>query len=148
MTYTLRPAWRRQWGSILLAAVLLLLPALPLWESLQSKSGTNGISTPVIIILSVPFIVVCLIVLYRHFSSTYIIDGVNIESHDGIIARKVNAIRVVDVRNINVKQSILHRLLGIGDIEFSSAAGAEAEVVFRDIANPMQVKERIQAKLA
>jgi uncharacterized membrane protein YdbT with pleckstrin-like domain len=85
--------------------------------------------------------------LYRHFASAYTIDGGNIESREGIIARKVNSIRVVDVRNINVKQSILNRLLGIGAIEFSSAAATEAEVVFNDIANPMRVKEKVQAML-
>jgi len=56
----------------------------------------------------------------------------------------VNSIRVEDVRSINVKQSLLERLLFIGDIEFSSAASPEAEVVFKKISNPMRIKRKIQ----
>lgn len=145
MNYTLRPAWRSQWGLILIAAILFLISFLPLWGAIQSTNGTNGgVPTSLLSVLVVPFIGVCLIILYRHFASTFTIEGGNIESRRGIIARKVNSIRIVDVRNINVKQSILDRILGIGDVEFSSAAGTEAEVVFNDIANPMRVKEQIQ----
>jgi uncharacterized membrane protein YdbT with pleckstrin-like domain len=147
MNYTLRPAWRSQWGLILVAAILFVLAFFPIWGSLQSTNGTNGISNPILSVLVVPLIVVCLILLYRHFASAYTIEDGTIESRRGIIARKVNSIRVVDVRNINVKQSILDRILGIGDIEFSSAAGAEAEVIFNDIGSPMRVKEKIQSMM-
>lgn len=64
--------------------------------------------------------------------------------HRGIIAREVRAIRVEDLRNINVKRSIFHRIIGIGDIEFSSSGSSGIEVVFKGVRHPMTVMTRIQ----
>jgi uncharacterized membrane protein YdbT with pleckstrin-like domain len=129
-----------------IAIVLFTLASLPLLESLSSPNSTNSLSS-VSLVFALPFIVVGVIMLYRHYSSRFILDGGIIESRHGFIARRVSSIGVEDVRNINVKQSIPQRLLGIGDVEFSSAASADAEVVFNQIANPMRVKEKVQAML-
>ena len=137
MRYTLRPAWRSQWFLMSLAIVLFLLSFLPIIGSLGT--GAEGLFT-----LGVPFLIVCSIMLYRHFSWRFTVDDFSIESRQGLIARKVSSIQIEDVRSINVKQSFLDRLLFIGDVEFSSAASSEAEVVFKKISNPMRVKRKIQ----
>jgi len=144
---TLRPAWRSQLGLLTIAIILFVLTCLPLLGSLLSTNGVNSSWTIGSMILALPFIVVCLIMIYRHYSSRFSIDGGNIESRHGLIARKVSSIRVEDVRSINVKQSIPQRLLGIGDVEFSSAASAEAEVIFNKVASPIWVKEKVQSML-
>ena len=43
--------------------------------------------------------------------------------------------------------SILERLIGIGDVEFSSAGTATVEVVFKGIHDPMGVMQKIQKSL-
>jgi uncharacterized membrane protein YdbT with pleckstrin-like domain len=144
MRYTLRPAWRSQWFLMLLAIVLFLIPFLPVVESLLTGSDWHLEFHPDLGILGVPFLIVCSIMLYRHLSSRFTVDDFSIESRHGIIAREVNSIRVEDVRSITVKQSLFERLLFIGDIEFSSAAGPEAEVVFKKISTPMRLKRKIQ----
>jgi uncharacterized membrane protein YdbT with pleckstrin-like domain len=146
MSYTLRPAWRSQLGLMTIAIALFFFTFLPLVQALISTSSTNFLSG-LSLIFALPLIVVCALMLYRHYSSRFIIDGDIIESHHGIIARRVSSIRVEDLRNINVKQSIFQRLLGIGDVEFSSAASADAEVIFNQVANPMRVKEKVQEML-
>ena len=45
---------------------------------------------------------------------------------------------------MNVRQSIMQRILGIGDIEFSSAAGGGVEVVFFGIPDPLSVRNLAQ----
>jgi uncharacterized membrane protein YdbT with pleckstrin-like domain len=144
MSYIIRPAWRSQWFLLILAIALLLIPLLPIVESLRAGRDWRSIFDPSLATLGVPFLIVCLIMIYRHLSSRFTVDDLSIESRQGIIAREVSSIRVEDVRSINVKQSLLERLLFIGDIEFSSAAGPEAEVVFKKISNPMRVKRKIQ----
>jgi membrane protein YdbS with pleckstrin-like domain len=144
MRYTLRPAWRSQWFLMILAIILFLIPFLPVIASLRAGTEWRFTLDPSLAILGVPFLIICLIMIYRHFSWRFIVDGSNIESHHGIIAREVNSIQIADVRSINVKQSLLERLLFIGDIEFSSAASSEAEVIFKKISNPMRVKRKIQ----
>jgi membrane protein YdbS with pleckstrin-like domain len=82
--------------------------------------------------------------IYRHYSWRFTIADGSIESRHGIIAREVSSMRISDVRNINVKQTLFERLFFIGDVEFSSAASDTAEVVFKDVSRPMRVKRRVQ----
>lgn len=144
MKYTFRPAWRSQWFLMLLAIGLLLIPLLPIIESWRAGEDWRLALDPGFAILGVPFAIVLLIMIYRHCSWRFTVDGFSIESRHGIIAREVSSIRVEDVRSINVKQSLFERLLFIGDVEFSSAASPEAEVIFKKISTPMRVKRKIQ----
>ncbi|MGH7597511.1 MAG: PH domain-containing protein [bacterium] len=150
MRYTLRTAWRKQWFLMLIAIALLLIPALPLLEAFQTdveKKSVLEIFNPTLLLLALPFGVLLLIMAYRHYSSRFIIEDGNIESHHGIIAREVSSIRVADVRNINVKQSLWDRILFVGDIEFSSAASDNAEVMFKGVSRPMRIKRKVQDML-
>ena len=73
-----------------------------------------------------------------------------IEEH-GLLSKTSSEIRIQDIRNIVVKQSILDRLLAMGNIHFSSAAGSGVEVKFQKVARPNQLKvlvRDIQAKLS
>jgi uncharacterized membrane protein YdbT with pleckstrin-like domain len=61
----------------------------------------------------------------------------------GLIAKNTNEIQLRHIRALNVKQGVIERILGIGTIEFSSAAGEGAEVMFKGIRDPHGVKGRI-----
>lgn len=88
------------------------------------------------------------IILYRHFSVQYNIQGVGgdaeIEAREGIIARNTQSIRAADLRNINIKQSVIQRLVGIGTVEFSTAGGSGIEVRFAGIPKPQELKAKVQ----
>jgi uncharacterized membrane protein YdbT with pleckstrin-like domain len=147
MRYVLRPAWRKQWFLLLLAIALLLIPLLPLIEALVSGAASESILDPTFLPLGLPFILIFLIMLYRHYSWRFTIEDGNLESRRGLIAREVNSIRIADVRNINVKQTLFERLLFVGDVEFSSAASDNAEVMFKGVSRPMRVKRKVQELL-
>lgn len=144
MRKTFRPAWRKQWLLMLVAMALLVVPLLPLAESLQSGAELKAVFDPDLMLFGLPFVVVLLVLIYRHYSWRFTIADGNVESRHGIIARQVSSIRISDVRNINVKQTLFERLFFIGDVEFSSAASDTAEVVFKDVSRPMRVKRRVQ----
>ncbi|MEK7796111.1 MAG: PH domain-containing protein, partial [Pseudomonadota bacterium] len=55
----------------------------------------------------------------------------------------VQSIRVQDLRNVNVRQTIWQRLFGVGDVEFSSAGGTGIEVTFYGVTDPLDVKDRV-----
>jgi uncharacterized membrane protein YdbT with pleckstrin-like domain len=86
-----------------------------------------------------------LTMLYRRYSRRFVITDHVIESHYGIISRNVRSVRVRDLRNINVRQSLMERILGIGNIDFSSSAGSDIEVSFQGIRGPMELKHQVQA---
>jgi uncharacterized membrane protein YdbT with pleckstrin-like domain len=114
----------------------------------EARSTSNGgDSSFLLAAFGLPIVALCLIIAYRHLSWRFTIENGIIESRHGIIAREVRSVRVEDVRSTNVKQNVLQRLLNLGDIEFSSAASTDAEVVFAGVSSPLKVKDKIQGML-
>jgi len=63
----------------------------------------------------------------------------------GIVAKSSNEIRVQDIRSINVSKSGLSGILGIGNVEFSSAATDDADVVFVKVPGADKVRDAVRA---
>lgn len=142
MHYDSRPAWRYQWSAVIGIAAMLAVVA---WATVYGAAHVGVRPTHLVAAvagaLSLYFL---LLMAYRRFAWRYLIDDHNIESYQGVLARHVHSIRIEDLRNVNVSQSVVQRLLGVGDVEFSSAAGGDVEVVFFGVADPMGVKQLIQ----
>lgn len=139
--YRARPALRNQWFAILVAMLLFVLFVYLGLKGAASGGGTNV--QIVLALIGVPMLVLVAVIVYRHHAWTFTIHGDTIESCRGIIGRDVQSIRVQDLRNVNVRQTIWQRLLGVGDVEFSSAGGAGVEVTFYGVTDPLGVKDRV-----
>ena len=74
----------------------------------------------------------------------YTITNKRVMSKTGIISRQVHEVGIRDIRAINVKQSILGRLFGLGTVEVGSAGTAGIEVKFAGIASPVSVRDMIR----
>ena len=142
MNYIARPAWLNQWWQI---GILFLMPVVFVLAYLKGHQYFSSENLRVVYVAIVAvFVYLIAVVIYRRYSWAYTIDGGTIESREGLIARKVKSIRVQDLRNINVNQSLWQRLMGVGDVEFSSAGGSGIEVVFCGVDKPLQVKQLVQ----
>ena len=62
----------------------------------------------------------------------------------GIISRNEDEIRISDVRNIVLRQSICGRILDYGNVGFSTAGQSNVEVTMFTIDNPRRVREIVQ----
>jgi uncharacterized membrane protein YdbT with pleckstrin-like domain len=142
MNYIARPAWLNQWWQIGVVVSLPFVFVLAYLKGHQYFSSEN--LRVVLVVIVAVFVYLLAVVTYRRYSWAYMINGDTIESREGLIARKVSSIRVRDLRNINVKQSLWQRLMGVGDVEFSSAGGSGIEVSFRGVSDPLQVKSLAQ----
>ncbi len=111
--------------------------------------GTMALEEPmnILLLLLFPalFLILGVAILYRHYCWRFTIGDDTVESHYGIVARNVKSIRIKDLRNINLRQSLFQRIFGIGDLEFSSAGGADIEVTFFGIQHPMDIKNKVQS---
>jgi len=147
MNYIARPAWLNQWWQIAVAVLLPFVFVLAYLKGYQYFSSEN--LRVVLVVIVAVFVYLVAGVIYRRYSWAYMINGETIESREGLIARKVCSIRVRDLRNINVRQTLWQRLMDVGDVEFSSAGGSGIEVSFRGVSDPLQVKslaQRMQGK--
>ena len=142
MSYMAHPAWLNQWWQI---GALFLIPVVFVLACLKGEQyfSTANLRVICVVIVAV-FVYLVAVVIYRRYSWAYAIDSETIESREGLIARKVKSIRVQDLRNINVNQSLWQRMMGVGDVEFSSAGGSGIEVVFRGVDDPLKVKALAQ----
>ncbi len=142
MNYLARPAWLNQWWQMAMAVLLPFVFVLAYLKGDQYFSAPN--LRVVLVVVVAVFIYLLAVVIYRRYSWAYTINGETIESREGLIARKVKSIRIQDLRNINVNQSLLQRIMGVGDVEFSSAGGSGIEVTFRGVDDPLKVKSLAQ----
>lgn len=84
--------------------------------------------------------------IYRIYNVRYVINERGIESEVGILAlhRRLTRVWFEDVRSVQTEQSLLNRLLGVGDLEISTAATGTIEIILRGIAAPDEVQEMVQ----
>ena len=68
-------------------------------------------------------------------------------TREGLISRKVLEIELTHIRDIRLTQTFLQRIFGNGSVELSSAGREGAEVVFRGIPKPEEVKELIRRQI-
>jgi membrane protein YdbS with pleckstrin-like domain len=142
MNYIGRPAWRNHWLGITVVVLLILVSVLVLILPEETAEFDYDIIAGILLAGAA---IIALSILYRRYSWKFTITTELIESRHGIIARDVESIRVKDLRNVNLRQSFLKRIFGVGDLEFSSAGGAGIEVMFHGITKAMKIKQQVQA---
>lgn len=63
----------------------------------------------------------------------------------GVIHRRTSEVQHDDIRNIQVQQNLVERLVGAGTIAISSAGQDDMEIVAEGMAKPQQIIETIRA---
>jgi len=63
----------------------------------------------------------------------------------GIISKQSTELRIQDIRSINLTTSGLSGLIGIGRLEFSSAASDDAEVIFWNTPHAEKIRDLVRS---
>jgi membrane protein YdbS with pleckstrin-like domain len=132
-----RPSHWNFFFSWLLAFLFVGAGAFCLW--IYFNGGTNPV-------LLIPGAIGILILLYIYISRArqrYIVTNRKVEIQTGLVVKSSNEIRVKDIRSINVTKNGFAGFIGIGSIEFSSAATDRAEVIFVNIAHADRVRDLV-----
>jgi len=82
--------------------------------------------------------------ILRLLRTQYFITSVRVEVHTGLLARSTRELRIADIRAINVERRGLAGLLGIGTVTFSSTAGPQDDVVFRQVWRAAALKHLVR----
>jgi uncharacterized membrane protein YdbT with pleckstrin-like domain len=75
----------------------------------------------------------------RRIATTYAITDRRLVIEQGIFSRDVHQTRLERIQNVNTSQSLLERMLRIGDVDFDTAAEAEFQFAFNGVAEPKQI---------
>jgi uncharacterized membrane protein YdbT with pleckstrin-like domain len=96
------------------------------------------------VLVLVAFIVLIHAVL-RRLSHKFTITSDAVSSRAGIGARTEKEIRISDIRQVEVRQSVGQRIFGLGNVLFASAATSGIEVTFEGVRDPTGVKQKVNA---
>ena len=88
------------------------------------------------------FVLLCVGV--ARFSCDYIVTDERVERVWGIFGRSSKEVRIRDIRAIDVRETGLTGILGIGTVDFSSAGTAGVEVQFEKIRRAHGVKQLVR----
>lgn len=76
--------------------------------------------------------------VYR-LSTTYTITNQRLTIERGILSKHMQQTRVERVQNVNTDQTLVDRLMRVGQVDFDTAGSDDSDFTFRGVANPQQV---------
>ncbi len=62
----------------------------------------------------------------------------------GIVSRQTNEVRHSDLRNVQVRQTAFERMVGVGEVELSSAGQSNVEIAVGGLPDPAGIAELIR----
>jgi membrane protein YdbS with pleckstrin-like domain len=74
----------------------------------------------------------------------YTVTNKRVSVEFGIIAKSSNEMRIQDIRSINLATTGLSGMVGIGRLEFSSAATDDADVIFWNVPGAEKIRDMVR----
>jgi uncharacterized membrane protein YdbT with pleckstrin-like domain len=101
----------------------------------------------VILAVLVVFVIVLTRAGLRSRRTTYTITTRRLTIEVGLLGREVHETRIEQIQNVNASQSLLGRLLDVGDVSFDTAGGAAFDFSFRGVARPRRIVRMVDDAL-
>jgi uncharacterized membrane protein YdbT with pleckstrin-like domain len=136
------PSWRSILDFYIKGLLLIVIAGLIAGggTKIANDDVDVGLTTGVVVAL----LVVLLAIGYlKRLFTTYTITNVRLHIRRGIIARAEQQTTVNRVQNVNTHQSVIQRMLFIGNVDFDTAAGDDYEFSFKGVAQPHEVVEAV-----
>ena len=136
------PSWRSILGFYFkgLLVVVLAGGAAAAYTQITDDEVDSGLVTLVALVV----LAIVLVAGYlKRLFTTYTITNNRLHIRRGIIARAEQQTQVNRVQNVNTHQSVLQRMLMIGDVDFDTAAGDDYEFRFAGVSSPSAVVEAV-----
>ena len=136
--YEGHPSWRAVLDlyikGIVATAVICLIVAL------VTSLGDGGASTSLVVLIAVVGVALTILVGFvKRVATSYTITNRRLHIKRGIVSRTIQETRLGRVQNVNYHQTVLQRVLQVGDVDFDTAAGDDYNFVFSGVSEPADV---------
>lgn len=127
------PSWLNYIGQFFFSliffatAIVMYIKEIKLWPIVAAALG----------------VVILIRVFFKRLSFTYTVTKDCVRSRNGLIARNESEIRITDIREVGVTQSIGQRIFGVGSVYFASADTGDVEVTFDGVSDPHEVRNYV-----
>jgi uncharacterized membrane protein YdbT with pleckstrin-like domain len=138
------PSWR----SILdfYAKGLLLTLVAALIAAGVTRVADGDVNAGVVIAVAVIGVALTLLAGFiKRVTTHYTITNRRLRIQRGLISREIQETRLERVQNVNYNQSILQRVLQIGDVDFDTAGSDDYNFIFAGVAQPEEVVRSVDA---
>lgn len=122
-------------------AITGVLTALVAFGGNVFGDGASGGLIVLILIVGATITVVA--GFFKRVATRYTITSKRLHIKHGIISREVQETRLTRVQDVSYNQSVIHRLLRIGDVDFDTASNDPTDFVFAGVADPAGVVEDV-----
>ena len=136
------PSWRSIIAFYIKGLFVVLIAAFVV-AIVTNITGDGTDSSLVTLVAVVGVAVIVLAGFIKRVTVHYTITTRRLHIKRGIISREIQETRLERVQNVNYDQSVLQRLLQVGDVDFDTAAGDDYNFIFAGVANPDEVVEQV-----
>jgi uncharacterized membrane protein YdbT with pleckstrin-like domain len=132
------PSWRSILGFYIKG--ILLTAALALVVAVVTSVAEDDVNTGLVTIVAVAGVAITILAgLIKRIATDYVITDRRLHIKRGIVSRTIQETRLERVQNVNFHQSVIQRLLQVGDVDFDTAAGDDYNFVFAGVDEPADV---------
>jgi uncharacterized membrane protein YdbT with pleckstrin-like domain len=129
------PSWRSILGFYLKGLVVAALCG-----AIAYLASDTGLTLLVVLVV---LVVVAVAGYVKRLFTTYTITSHRLHIRRGIVARAEQQTQISRVQNVNTHQSVLQRMLVIGNVNFDTAAGDDYDFEFAGVADPHEVVDAV-----
>ncbi|MEI9896067.1 MAG: PH domain-containing protein [Chthoniobacter sp.] len=129
-------------GKWLLVVLFLAALGANIFLRLISDPTTSWIVCGVLALLAIVLIVW---IRLDRAARKYTVTNRRVSVEFGIVSKRSNELRIHDIRSINLTTTGLSGLIGIGRVEFSSAATDDADVIFWNTPGAAKVRDLVRS---
>jgi len=135
------PSWR---GTLSFYVRGVLVAALGgAIAAIVTAIGSDFSWTTTILVFVVLVALVILAGFLWRLTTTYTITNQRLTIRRGVLSRHLQQTRVERVQNVNVDQSIVDRLMRVGQVDFDTAGTDDSDFTFRGVAGPDKVVKAV-----
>ncbi|HEY0389730.1 MAG TPA: PH domain-containing protein [Gaiellales bacterium] len=124
------PSWKALLVYYVKWTIVSLVP-LAVWVVLDRAMDSPPSATIFAAVTILGLILTYAIGWIKRSTTRYTVTDSRIHIRTGIVSRREHSTQLVRVQNVNVTQSIVQRLLGIGNVDWDTAGTEETEAEFR-----------------
>ena len=137
--YEGHPSWRSILAFYLKGLAVTALLCLIVALVTRYITGDETDSGLVTIVALVGVALTILIGFIKRVATSYTITDRRLHIKRGIVSRTIQETRLERVQNVNYHQTVLQRMLQVGDVDFDTAAGDDYNFVFSGVSEPADV---------
>lgn len=139
------PSWRSILGFYIKGAFITAIVALIIYAfgKLFNDGDTDEALITLVLLVGGAISVVAGFV--KRVATRYTITNRRLHVKHGIVSREVQETRLERVQDVSYTQSILQRILQVGDVDFDTAANDPTDFVFAGVADPAGVVDRVHS---